>query len=946
MTESPSDRRCKRTAGPNWRCSGVASLGKSFCEKHLQQRALQDQKRRIKRNEGNESERRSNKTKRRLSTADDVSAGSELEVSVSELIENSVRKKKKNETKKKKPLDQESVNECDIHEDSDRGMMSVNGVKKGSGVEDKKQMGSKSNEGGSLMCHQCQRNDKSGVVFCSKCNRKRYCYECLERWYPGKTLKEVEEACPFCLGNCNCKACLREVPVLMDREVNSSVKLNRLRYLLYKALPVLRHIHREQSLELEIESKIRGEQLQEKGIARTELDKRERLYCDNCNTSIIGFYRSCPNPSCSYDLCLMCCQELREGCQPGGIEAETSQEQFSERARNHDSSITKSKKQSKRYGWESQLVPTNFDFQADMSTPFPEWNANTDGNIPCPPKQRGGCGTTLLELRRTFKCNWVVKLLNNAEDLTRDYTPPNVDITEKCSLCQINTIEGKTNLEARRAAFRDDDNDNFIYSSNARDISDDEIEHFQRHWMRGEPVVVRNILDKTSGLSWEPMVMWRALRETGSKVKFKDETRSVKAIDCFDWCGVEINIHQFFQGYLEGRMYNNGWPEMLKLKDWPTSTTFEERLPRHGTEFLMALPYRDYTDPKSGTLNFASKLPDDSLKPDLGPKTYIAYGFSDELGRGDSVTKLHCDVSDAVNVLMHTTKVEIAPWRRKIIKELQKKYAEEDSRELLCEALGDADERPKSEALSHDQKADIGIGNISPTSHVDQCIPSICEEGKSQKLETHDLSASSLASNMSNKEDRMRIDFIDDKEPDGPELRESKQGLEKDTLQTEDGAEVALGGAVWDIFRRQDVPKLIEYLRKHKNEFRHIKNHPVDSVIHPIHDQTLFLNERHKKQLKKEFNVEPWTFEQHLGEAVFIPAGCPHQVRNRQSCIKVALDFVSPENVGECLRLTEEFRLLPKHHRAKEDKLEVKKMTLYAVSNAVRQVKQIIPVNE
>jgi uncharacterized RmlC-like cupin family protein len=26
--------------------------------------------------------------------------------------------------------------------------------------------------------------------------------------------------------------------------------------------------------------------------------------------------------------------------------------------------------------------------------------------------------------------------------------------------------------------------------------------------------------------------------------------------------------------------------------------------------------------------------------------------------------------------------------------------------------------------------------------------------------------------------------------------------------------------------------------------------------------------------------VEAWTFEQKLGEAVFIPAGCPHQVRN------------------------------------------------------------------
>ena len=42
-----------------------------------------------------------------------------------------------------------------------------------------------------------------------------------------------------------------------------------------------------------------------------------------------------------------------------------------------------------------------------------------------------------------------------------------------------------------------------------------------------------------------------------------------------------------------------------------------------------------------------------------------------------------------------------------------------------------------------------------------------------------------------------------------------------------------------------------------------------------------------------------------------------------QSCIKVALDFVTLENVQECVRLTEEYRLLPKGHRAKEDKLEV-----------------------
>ncbi|MCH86070.1 transcription factor jumonji (JmjC) domain protein, partial [Trifolium medium] len=283
-----------------------------------------------------------------------------------------------------------------------------------------------------------------------------------------------------------------------------------------------------------------------------------------------------------------------------------------------------------------------------------------------------------------------------------------------------------------------------------------------------------------------------------------------------------------------------------------------------------------------------------------------------------------------VNVLTHTNKVNIAPWQRKNINKLKKEYGKEDYLELYREALDNVDVKSKSKALDHDQKAENGVNRISPSSQVEKCISSISED-LSGKVETqnteqcddngkgsctyrnvavrnsseddsvsitssaevsdysrtsdleHLQSATSLASSNANiKKDRVKIDFSDGNVSGDPKI-ESKQGMGRDSLDIDNGAAAVLGGAVWDIFRRQDVPKIIEYLRKHKKEFRHINNKPVDSVIHPIHDQTIFLNERHKKQLKREFNVEPWTFEQHLGEAVFIPAGCPHQVRNRQS---------------------------------------------------------------
>lgn len=261
---------------------------------------------------------------------------------------------------------------------------------------------------------------------------------------------------------------------------------------------------------------------------------------DNCNTSIVNFHRSCPNPDCSYDLCLTCCSELREVCQPRGGEAEYSHQQFCEGAYGQGTVSNGSHipANGNRYVSQSHMaIPVNR-CTDHMSSDFPDWIAEADGRIPCPPKARGGCGTKLLELRRIFEANWVEKLISSSEYLTINYQSPDIDFSLECSLCHpiSSAGSGVKASEVRQAAYRENCHDNSLYCPNAVHLGDNDIEHFQFHWMRGEPVVVRNVREKASGLSWEPMVMWRAF--IGAKKVLKEEAVRVKAIDCLDWCEV------------------------------------------------------------------------------------------------------------------------------------------------------------------------------------------------------------------------------------------------------------------------------------------------------------------------------------------------------------------------------------------------------------------------
>lgn len=172
----------------------------------------------------------------------------------------------------------------------------------------------------------------------------------------------------------------------------------------------------------------------------------------------------------------------------------------------------------------------------DCTEPIVGWSANDDGSIACPPLEMGGCGGgCLLELKRMLPEQWISNMEVEARRILDRYIP---DLKDDHS-------EEKFRV-ALPSADREDTDDNNLYSPHSSQIRDGKgLVHFKEHWITGEPVVVRDVLQKKDGLSWEPMVMWRALCENvdstvGSKMS------EVKAIDCLSNCEVWCTYSSIF----------------------------------------------------------------------------------------------------------------------------------------------------------------------------------------------------------------------------------------------------------------------------------------------------------------------------------------------------------------------------------------------------------------
>lgn len=277
------------------------------------------------------------------------------------------------------------------------------------------------------------------------------------------------------------------------------------------------------------------------------------------------------------------------------------------------------------------------------------------------------------------------------------------------------------------------------------------------------------------------------------------------------------SMNVFWAGFKDGtkREKVDGSRMCLKLKDWPNDASFKEKSPDRFDDFIRWLPCGDYTKP-DGKFNLVSRLPSGiGLKPDLGPKVYVADGFKKVSRFG--TTNLHMDVSDAANIAVSVN--------------LSNKYGKKN---------------PKQNA---------------------------------NKLE----------------------------------------------------------GALWHIFQ----PGCVKILRKFLSEVAAKQNMNEDSIHDDtIHSQKFYLDNQLLELLSDNYNLRPVTFIQCEGDAVFIPAGAPHQVQNINNCIKIAIDFVSPENVEKCLHLTKEFGNLCDEYENHADKLQVKNIIYHTMKDVVAVLKR------
>lgn len=246
---------------------------------------------------------------------------------------------------------------------------------------------------------------------------------------------------------------------------------------------------------------------------------RGLTFCSNCITSIIGFYRSCK--SCSYNLCLSCCHEFRQGKLTGGIKENKIMFPNRKRACTSDNKLPSHRKQNS----------SSNQCRNSMASPTLQqnWKVYDDGRISCPPKFLGGCGgNCILDLRCISYSGWDKELQASVKDIVRRYNFPDAsDVGSCCSLCSNTDNRASGSKLLLETAKRDDLSENFLYYPTIQDLHIEKIQHFQNHWRKGHPVIVRNVIQEATRVTWDPVTLFCTYLGKSSEAS--------KTANCLDW---------------------------------------------------------------------------------------------------------------------------------------------------------------------------------------------------------------------------------------------------------------------------------------------------------------------------------------------------------------------------------------------------------------------------
>ena len=749
------------------------------------------------------------------------------------------------------------------------------------------------------LCHLCDQ-PASGCPPCASCPAV-FCTRCMQDCFITSRMSEqaLRERCPVCRGVCFCATCSSQ-PQWRDlaRFGNASLaeKQEHAQYMLAVTKEQLKEVQRQQQ----------AAEVAAGGVAPKRMDPRVdgggRMNCDGCNTSLADMCWCCDEAGgcCQVDLCLICAETLRAGTMPLLL-----------RTRFDPASVPpvppggqllcpcyydqgrKAAGPSKRRGPEEHGCPL-LTLQSIMDAPalvggvlagLPEALRSMSGDVQGD-RAHAFRGPTGGQPARPEPCPWCCRLAS--------LTEPDVNGVQDL----------RTNPNLRRAAWRGSPDD-WLWTPHADDVDRsklsseqyrDTMAHFQWHFRRRQFPVVRGL---TPQLAWTP----GQLRVLLQQQEAEDE-RVTQVLWCRDGATGPCSAEDFAAAFgdlmqvpfARGEDEKNGklfaqLGDMLKLKDWPAEKSFGEAVPRHCYDFITMLPFQEYTNMRDGPLNLATSLPQVCCPPDLGPKSYVAHGVQQERGGpagGDSVTRLHMDMSDAVNVLYDSRPCD-GPLVEHVSGHSQTPLVAQQRRDddvYQRSSLG-----PEAWALANQ----LAAGHQAAVGSLMRCMP-------------------------------------------------DQEAVVTPKVVVQEVMEPKTAGALWHTFRREDTLALGDWLLTRLDAWKAAPDEAgkraalscgvvctAAEVDHPIHSQAFYLGTADLAALKQDTGgLEPWGFYQYDNECVFIPAGCPHQVRNTRSCIKVALDFVSPEAVRECNALSAEYAKI-----GMEDKLQGRAMLIHGAKAAL-----------